>query len=106
MNQEETTIDLFTPLFLQPEDSGNLDPEKHIVIGDKAYLRTPDPDRARRLTQPDKPIVTYCNTRYYLINSAKLQMVNDLTCIVGIPQRTGKDLLEQFHNSKKEAGND
>ena len=65
-----------------------------VIIGGVGYPRTPDPDRVRRLIPPDKPIVLYCNTRYFLINSAKLQMVKDLTCIVGISQKLGKKLME------------
>ena len=74
----------------------------HIVIGGVGYPRTPDPDRARRLIPPDKPIVLYCKTRYYLINSAKLQMVDQLTCIVGIRRKIGKQLLLTSQNKEAE----
>ncbi len=73
-----------------------------IIIGDEVYKRTPDPDRARRLIPRDKPIVLYCKTRYYLINSAKLQMVDQLTCIVGIRRKIGKQLLLTSQNKEAE----
>jgi hypothetical protein len=73
-----------------------------IVIDGVGYPRTPDPDRVRKLIPPNKPIVTYCNTRYYLINSAKVQMVNDLNCIVGIRQALGKELLLQSQTRKED----
>ena len=81
-----------------------VDTSDTILIDGKLCKRTPDPDRLRRLIPPDKPIVLYCNTRYFLINSAKLQMVNDLKCIVGISQSLGKQLL--LNTKTKEADND
>ena len=73
-----------------------------IKIGDEIYSRTPDPDRVRRLIPPNKPIVLYCNTRYFLINSAKLQAVKDLRLIVGISQKLGKKLLLISQNKEAE----
>lgn len=77
-----------------------------IKIGDKFYKRTPDPEGSRKLNPPNKPIVLYCNTRYFLINSAKLQAVKDLRLIVGISQKLGKKLLKEHHQSKIEADNE
>jgi hypothetical protein len=73
-----------------------VDPEKSIMIDGKLLPRTPDPDRNRRLKPPtDKPSVWYCNRQYYMLNTAKLQAVDDLTMIVGIKQSTGIRLLKE-----------
>ena len=73
-----------------------------IIIDGEKFLKTPDPDRKRKLVPPDAPIVTYCSSEYYLINSAKLQSVRDLTLIVGILPSTGKQLLEKIKNNYEE----
>ena len=73
-----------------------------IIIDGVTYEPTPDPDARRKRTAPDKPIVEYCNTKYYLLNSAKLQMVNDLNCFVGISQVVGKQLLLGSQNKDGE----
>ena len=99
-NQEVINFDIPNPYPL----TGKAKVDGYIFIDGKAYPRTPDPDRVRRLIPPDKPIVLYCNTRYFLINSAKLQMVNDLNCIIGISQTLGKQLLLTSQN--KEADNE
>jgi len=78
-----------------------------IIIGGVEFIRIPDPDRKRKLVAPtDKPIVRYCNSDYYLINTAKLQSVKDLTLIIGINQSTGIELLKQHQQLKKEKANE
>ncbi len=73
-----------------------------ILIGGVSYQPMPDPEAKRKLKPPtDKPIVEYCGTRYYLINSARLQMANNLRCFVRISITAGKRLLLQAQTKKE-----